>query len=91
MVFISSFLAELLDEYRWGWQEMKRHAAWQKLLQMTAEAYGMRSVPMEIKSAEDIKMLLPIGSTGSCKEERHLSITVKQINLSGTGSLSVCR
>jgi hypothetical protein len=26
-----------------------------KLLQMTAEAYGMRSVPMEIKSAEDIK------------------------------------
>lgn len=41
---------------------------------------------MEIKSTEDIKMLLPIGSTGSCKEKRYLSITVKRINLSGTGS-----
>lgn len=56
MVFISSFLAELLDEYRWGLagnEEACRMA--KKLLQMTAEAYGMRSVPMEIKSAEDIK------------------------------------
>lgn len=56
MVFMSSFLAELLDEYRWGWQEMKKYPIWQKkLLQMTEEAYGMRSVPMEIKSTEDIK------------------------------------
>lgn len=56
MVFISSFLAELLDEYRWGLagnEEACRMA--KKLLQMTAEVYGMRSVPMEIKSAEDIK------------------------------------
>ena len=39
-----------------GWQEMKKYAIWQKkLLQMIAEAYGMQSILMEIKSAEDIK------------------------------------
>jgi len=56
MVFMSSFLAELLDEYRWGLagNEEVSHMA-KKLLQMTEEAYGMRSVPMEIKSTEDIK------------------------------------
>ena len=56
MVFTASFLAELLDEYRWGLagNEEVSHMA-KKLLQMTEEAYGMRSVPMEIKSTEDIK------------------------------------
>ena len=56
MVFISSFLAELLDEYRWGLagnEEVCRMA--KKLLQMTEEAYGIQSALVEMKSAEDIK------------------------------------
>ena len=56
MVFISSFLAELLDEYRWGLagNEEVSHMA-KKLLQMTEEAYGIQSALVEMKSAEDIK------------------------------------
>ena len=56
MVFISSFLAELLDEYRWGLagnEEVCRMA--KKLLQVTEEAYGIQSALVEMKSAEDIK------------------------------------
>lgn len=56
MVFTASFLAELLDEYRWGLagnEEVCRMA--KKLLQMTAEACGIQSVSVEIKSAKDIK------------------------------------
>ena len=56
MVFMSSFLAELLDEYRWGLagNEEVSHMA-KKLLQMTEEAYGIQSALVEMKSAEDIK------------------------------------